>query len=79
MWFKVAYLISGTNTHSVRAVLYRMDYLLVVLAVALVPVVTQNQSHVPSSTSSSCPVAVNQVSSQVDQPMCNQEPKRASL
>ena len=43
-----------------------MGYLLVVLAVVLVPVVAQNQSHVPS-TSSSCPAAVNQVSSRVDQ------------
>ena len=41
-----------------------MGYLLVVLAVVLVPVVAQ--SHV-SSNSSSCPVAVNQVSSRVDQ------------
>ena len=40
-----------------------MSYLLVVLAV---PVVAQNQSHVPS-TSSSCPAVVNQVSSRVDQ------------
>ena len=44
-----------------------MDYLLVVLAIALVPVVAQNQSHVPSSTSSSCPAAVHQVSSRVNQ------------
>ena len=44
-----------------------MDYLLVVLAIALVPVVAQNQSHIPSSTSSSCPTAVHQVSSQVSQ------------
>ena len=43
-----------------------MGYLLVVLAIVLVPVVAQNQSHVPS-TSSSCPAAVNQVSSRVDQ------------
>ena len=43
-----------------------MGYLLVVLAVVLVPVVAHNQSHVPSPTSS-CPAAVDQVSSQVDQ------------
>ena len=43
-----------------------MGYLLVVLAVVLVPVVAQKQSHVPS-TSSSCPSVVNQVSSRVDQ------------
>ena len=41
-----------------------MGYLLVVLAVVLVPVVAQ--SHV-SSNSSSCPVAVNLLSSRVDQ------------
>ena len=38
-----------------------MGYLLVVLAVVLVPVVAQNQSHVPS-TSSSCPAAVKWLS-----------------
>ena len=40
-----------------------MGYLLVVLAVVLVPVVAQNQSHVPP-TSSSCPAAVNQLGEQ---------------
>ena len=44
-----------------------MGYLLVVLAIVLVPdVVAQNQSHV-SSTTLACPTAVNQVNNRVDQ------------
>ena len=54
------------DTRAQRTSSVRMGYLLVVLAVVLVPVVAQNQSHVPSITTT-CPAAVDQVSSRVDQ------------